>query len=648
MPSPEQWTEKPLAENASQEAFVARFGHLFEHSPWIVERAWKLHPPTTLAALHTAFQTVIGAASRDEQLKLLRAHPKLADKAAITKGLTPDSTSEQAAAGLGQLTPEEFSLFQDLNARYEARFGFPFIICARLHEKADIIAALQARSEGEAEAEFAEALAQVDLISRLRLEDALRETNLAALSARVRHDLESIEYNGADWVRPRRTPEGEAVLDVAIVGGGQSGLAAAFALKRERIRNLVIFDENPVGLEGPWITYARMRTLRTPKALSTLDLGVPSLTFRAWWEAQHGQDGWARLDKIPRETWMNYLGWFRDVLDLPVCNETKVVCIEPVGDGLHRLTLEGPGAPATGQVLARAAVFATGIHGGGAWHIPEEVRAAVRKARYAHTSEAIDYAALAGKRIAILGGGASAFDNAQFALARGVTAVHVFLRREALPRINPIRHMEVSGLIRHYAGLSDPQKYRVIRHFLLHAQPPTNDTFERAAAYRGFQLRLGEPWLALTEGSDGVTIRTPKGESVYDFLIFSTGLVTDLALRPELALVREKIALWSDRYKAPADEALPLLDQHPYLGPGFEFTAKDTKGAAQLRGLYAFNYSALATLGLSAAALSGLRFAAPKLAAAISSQLFREDEAELLDAFLTYDEPEFMAQWPAD
>lgn len=631
----------------SRAAFVDRFGHLFEHSTWVVERAWQLHPPQTLEGLATAFHRVLVAATEAEHLQLLRAHPKLADKASIARGLTAASAAEQGGAGLDRLAPEEFARFHDLNEHYERRFGFPFILCVRLYERSEILGLLETRLEADRDAELAEALAQVSLISRLRLEDALRERNLEELAVRVRRDLDCIEYNGPDWVRSRATTGGQTVLDVAIIGAGQSGLAAAFALKRERIRNLALFDENPAGREGPWIPYARMKTLRTPKHLSSIDLGTPVLTFRAWWEAQHGAEGWDRLGKIPRESWMAYLRWFRDVLALPVRNAVRVTRVEPTADGFHRLTLEGSGAQ-IGSALARSVVFATGIQGGGAWSIPAQVSTRIARTRYAQASEAIDYAALAGRRIAILGGGASAFDNAQYALANGAGAVHVFVRREALPRVNPIRHMEASGLIRHYAELSDPQKYLAMRHFLLSPQPPTNDTFERAAAYPGFQLRLGEPWDDLRDTPDGVLVRTPKGEELFDFLVLSTGMVTDMALRPELEAVRDEIALWSDRFQPAPEDACPLLDQHPYLGPGFQFTAKTAQGAARLRGLYAFNYSALASLGLSAAALSGLRFAAPKLAAAISVQLFGEDETALLHDYLTYDEPEFLGRWPAN
>src|SRR5690606_35257743 len=122
-------------------------------------------------------------------------------------------------------------------------------------------------------------------------------------------------------------------------------------------------------------------------------------------------------------------------------------------------------------------------------------------------------------------------------------------------------------------------------------------------------------------------------ELEFDHLILSTGLVTDVALRPELASLAGDIALWRDRYSPPPQLRHPLVEQHPYLGPAFEFTGRTPEGARRLRGLFAFNYSALVSLGLSAAALSGLKTALPKLASGVAAQLFLDDQDELLDAF---------------
>ncbi|WP_174292610.1 NAD(P)-binding domain-containing protein [Sphingomonas bacterium] len=457
--------------------------------------------------------------------------------------------------------------------------------------------------------------------------------SLADLEARVAHDLACV-HPGPDWTRIRL-----GVLDVVIVGGGQSGLGAAFALGRERVSNLLVLDENPAGYEGPWDTYARMRTLRTPKALTGIDLGIPSLTFRAWWEAQGGTAGWAALEKIGRRDWMAYLRWYRRVLALPVRNGAKVTLIEPLG-GAHRLHLDG------GDTIdARAVVLATGIQGGGEWHVPGFIRDALPPHRYAHTSQDIDYLALAGKRIAILGGGASAFDNANHALEAGVAAAHVHIRRAELPRVNPIRFMEAAGIMPRYPALDDAGKYRVMASFFARSQPPTSDMFAAAARHPGFALHTGSPWTSVADTPTGVRVTTPKGEATYDFLVLSTGLVTDPALRPELARVAEGVLRWRDRYAPPSQIANPLIDAHPYLGPAFELQGRTADDEARLAGLYAFNYSALASHGLSAAALSGLKYALPRLARGVADALFRSDEAAILADYEAYDEVEFSGRW---
>lgn len=470
--------------------------------------------------------------------------------------------------------------------------------------------------------------------------------SLETLNARVKNDLSYLAYGGADWVRPKEHTEGH-VYDVVIVGGGQSGLGAAFGLLRERISNILVIDENSEGYEGPWETYARMVTLRTPKHLTSVDLGIPSLTFRSWWEAQTGPKGWEIVDKIRRGDWMNYLRWYRQILRLPVWNEVKLKLIEPGEDGIHRLHIAGAGAP-HGQLLARKVVLATGIQGGGEWHVPKMITGNIPGHLYAHTSQAIDPASLRGKRIAILGGGASAFDNANFVLAEGAAEAHVFVRREKLPCVNPIRQMEVSGMIERFHCLADGDKYAVISHFFKFNQPPTNDTYARAAAWPGFRLHLGSPWLDVQTAASGkeAVVSTPKGEFTFDFLIASTGLLSDPALRPELQLVESHIARWSDRYQAPADTANTLLDAHPYLTPGFALQSRDEEGKKLLHGLFVFNYSALASCGLSASAISGMRNAIPKLVTGVADQLFQDDRENILNDFFAYDEVEFTGEWP--
>ena len=141
---------------------------LFEHSPWVEQRA-DARPSS--GDRHADLMAVLHEATADEQLALIRAHPELAGKAAIDRTLTQASAAEQASAGLDRLTPQEYERFHALNAAYRERFGFPFIICVRLTDKAGILAAMERRLGNTREEEIATALAQIGEIVRLRLQD---------------------------------------------------------------------------------------------------------------------------------------------------------------------------------------------------------------------------------------------------------------------------------------------------------------------------------------------------------------------------------------------------------------------------------------------------------------------------------------------
>lgn len=162
------------AEANNAEAFIEAYGRLFERSPWVVERAWAKRPFRDILELHDAFMEVLGQATDTERLGLIRAHPELADKAALAEGLTADSAKEQAGAGLDRLSSEEFATFHELNEAYRTAHGIPFIICVKLHDKASILAAMRSRLERPTSAELEEALRQIGLIAQLRLADLHR------------------------------------------------------------------------------------------------------------------------------------------------------------------------------------------------------------------------------------------------------------------------------------------------------------------------------------------------------------------------------------------------------------------------------------------------------------------------------------------
>jgi cation diffusion facilitator CzcD-associated flavoprotein CzcO len=456
--------------------------------------------------------------------------------------------------------------------------------------------------------------------------------SLAELEARIRRELDYVSYPIRPWV-VRREHAGKPVLDVVIIGAGQSGLATAFGLRREAVTNVVVLDRNPAGREGPWLNFARMITLRTPKILTGLDFGMPALTPRAWYEAQWGEDAWQKLDKFPREVWQEYLNWYRRVLDIPVENEFEVLDIASE-DGL--LVVAGKDR----KFVARKVVLATGLDGSGRWNVPAFISRALPAERYAHTADAVDFAALRGKRIGVLGNGASAFDNAAVALEHGAASVDLCLRKPEFPRLNAHKWMEFAGFLGHYWTLPDLERWRFMRQISAMSQPPPQDTFWRCTRFPNFVIRPGAAWTSVALENSAIVAETPKGRFVFDFLICGTGILSDPATRPELARISPHIARWNDVFEPPPGEEDAYLGTTPYLGPGFQFTEKNPGTAPYLKNIHNFTYGATPSMGLSAASISGMKYGLPRLITGIVGDLFRADSAEHFRALQSYSELE--------
>lgn len=163
---------------SSRQDFIDRFGGVFEHSPFIAERAFdagSIREPLTATGLHGALVDVFRAASHQERLGVLQAHPDLAGKLAIAGKLTDDSRNEQAGAGLDRLTPQEHACFTELNGAYVAQNGFPFIIAVKGLNRHDILAAFEQRINNDRDTEFVTATGQVEKIALLRLTSMLPE-----------------------------------------------------------------------------------------------------------------------------------------------------------------------------------------------------------------------------------------------------------------------------------------------------------------------------------------------------------------------------------------------------------------------------------------------------------------------------------------
>jgi cation diffusion facilitator CzcD-associated flavoprotein CzcO len=468
------------------------------------------------------------------------------------------------------------------------------------------------------------------------------EARLAELAKRIHDEADRLAYPAGAWVEPVTDAAGQPVHDVVIVGGGQSGLAIAQGLIRDGVHNILVLDRNPAGFEGPWRTYARMEILRTPKHQVGIDHGLPSLTTRAWYEAKYGAGSWDDVLRVGREDWMDYLRWYRRVLDLPVRNDVAVVDIKQEG---RWLALATAGASGPCVVRARRVVLATGFDGGGAWRIPPEIAAALPPERCLHANTIIDFARYRGRRIGILGHGAGAFDAAVAALRHGASTVDLCFRRAVLPTVNPHRAIEFVGFLKDFCEADDAVRWSVGYHFDVFDQPPAQHSFDRARSFPNFSLHAASPWQAVGCAGDLITVRTPQREFGFDDVICATGGVADLSRRPELAGFADQIALWRDRYVPPAALARDALGRHPYLGRHYEFQAREPGTAPWLAQLYGFNFCAAVSMGPHSTSISGHKYSVPRLIRGITRSLFLEQQHRVLSAVQGFCEPEI--DWPA-
>jgi 2-oxo-4-hydroxy-4-carboxy-5-ureidoimidazoline decarboxylase len=159
----------------SAPAFVTALGNVFEHSPWVAERACKKRPLASIDALHETMVAAMRSAPATSQISLIRAHPELAGKAALRGELTADSRLEQSGAGLGHCSADELARLTALNAAYKAKFGFPFILAVKGYDRAGILQEFARRLERDPGAELEEALTQIARITRFRLATLLAE-----------------------------------------------------------------------------------------------------------------------------------------------------------------------------------------------------------------------------------------------------------------------------------------------------------------------------------------------------------------------------------------------------------------------------------------------------------------------------------------
>jgi cation diffusion facilitator CzcD-associated flavoprotein CzcO len=455
----------------------------------------------------------------------------------------------------------------------------------------------------------------------------------ARLAEQARRDLVTLAHPAAEWVRPLPEAGGREVRDVVIVGAGQAGLVVGLALKREGVRNVLLLDRNPAGYEGPWDTFARMEVLRTPKTLVGAELGIPSLSAKSWFETVYGAEAWEQITWIPRRDWMRYLRWYRAIAELEIENGVEVTEIAPEGKLFQIKTNDG-------VVLARRIVICTGHDAAGKWAVPDMVSGALPTHVYAHSNDPLDFAAMKGLRIGILGHGGSAFDAGLAALAAGAGSVDLCFRRAQLPVVNPHRWLEWSAFLAHYRDLDDRTRWNIGRYFDVEDQPPPRHTYDRARAEPRLKIHGNCQWRKIAWTGHAIEIETDDRNFIFDRLICATGVRNGLEQRPELQGIFPEIALWSDRYTPPPEEAHPELGKLPYLGHDFEFLEKRPGTAPWLANIFAFNFSGMVSMGPVASSITGHRFSVPRVVRGLTRSLFLEQEAALLPSLTSFAEPE--------
>jgi cation diffusion facilitator CzcD-associated flavoprotein CzcO len=403
-------------------------------------------------------------------------------------------------------------------------------------------------------------------------------------------------------------------------------------LLREGVRNLRCFDRAAYAREGPWATFARMATLRSPKHLTGPDLGVATLTYRAWHEAKYGKAHWEALHKIPRLDWAEYLLWVRETAGVPVENGMEVALIELLPRAVRATLRDGE------MLHARKVVLALGREGSGAPRWPKFATfdPAKRGDNVFHSADHINFALLAGKRLGVLGAGASAFDNTAEALEAGAAQVVMFARRPILPQVNKSKWTAFPGFQHGYAALDDARRWRFYTYIFSEQVPPPYESVLRCERHPGFSIRFSENWLDLTPDGAGVTVKTNKGSHRFDAVLAGTGFDVNLVDRPEIAPFRDAIETWRAHVSSEEAEKFPEESRFPYLGDAFQLRGS----ARELGRVHVFNWGSTMSHGALAGDIPGLEIGAQRLAHGIVRDLFLEDAERHWENLLAHNEDE--------
>lgn len=452
----------------------------------------------------------------------------------------------------------------------------------------------------------------------------------ASLEEQIQSDLAKINYPPAPW-----TVEQPNTLDVAIIGGGMAGMAAAFALQKEKISNIKIFDENLPDQEGAWIKSARMESLQSGNRWMGPAFDIPSLSYQTWYESIYGIKAFEELqNSCPTSSWHEYLCFYRKVLNLPIENRMHLTSLKPAGN-LVELTFNE-----TITLYARKVVLATGRDGSGRLQIPHFLEK-IPKHLYAHTGESIDPTFFSGKKIAVIGSGSSAFDVAAVALENGASSVDMLIRRARVSEINKFAQFMFPGLTHGFHLLSDEMRCEFfVAGYRAGGVRPSKASVIRLKDFENLNIYYSTQISHIVPHEHSLDLHSNHGIASYDFLVTATGYEVDLTYRKELSQIMPHILLWKDHVPLQLLQEFPLLGNFPYLGSHFQFL-QATPDSPSLKNIYCFNYGAFLSHGYLTGDVVGINYGAARLAKGIAADLFLEDASYYLEKIKKWDRADF-------
>ncbi len=466
-------------------------------------------------------------------------------------------------------------------------------------------------------------------------------TGLAALEAQIQLDLQYLNMPVNNWVLPKNSTNNVQHINVAIIGGGMSGIAAAFALKLKGIQAMV-FEQAADGQEGPWIQPALMQTLRSPKHVEGPAMASPSLTFQAWFLAQWGQEAWAALDKIPRLQWGEYLQWYKKITEPHLFNEHCLLDLEVASSG-SLLTLQTP----TGIVQYQAdyVVLAMGMESFSEANIPDFVQG-IPKAHWEHSYAGSDYSRFKGLDVAVVGYSAGAMDSSATALENGAKSVEILIRSADMPRVNRGKVAGSPGFTSAYQAFSDAQKWHYSDYVAKAKTPAPHGSTLRVSEHENAYFNFDSPVHGVRLEQGKLHIASGAATFVVDHLILATGYRISWNKNDAFKRIAPHIKTWQEAYQAPASEENAGLASHPYLGTCFQLQNKKNDTLLGLDRLYCFNLSASVSMGPVIGLIPGTNKGAQMLADDICARLYLEHFDEHMNLVKTSTENELLGdEW---